>query len=179
MLNNKHKDTKLDQAIIIFPNVASFIICDEIVKTYKDAELWKESHFYSKKQGIRTCNEIRIPASALDTSIFNVVTECLAEYNKVFMTTATTDEGYTLLRYKEGQCIGDHMDDTTGLGRVLSCSILLNDDFTGGEFSFWGGEKIISLTKGSVVMFPSNFMYPHKILPVENGTRYSIITWLK
>ena len=75
MLNNKHKDTKLDQAIIIFPNVASFVICDEIVKTYKDTELWKESHFYSKKQGIRTCNEIRIPASALDTSIFNVVTD--------------------------------------------------------------------------------------------------------
>ena len=179
MLDNKHKDTKLDQAIIIFPNVVSSIICDEIVNTYRDTELWEDSHFYSKEQGIRTCNEIRIPVSESDTAIFNVVTECLSEYNKVFMTTATTDEGYTLLRYREDQCITDHMDDTTGLGRVLSCSILLNDDFTGGEFSFWGGEKIISPKKGSVVMFPSNFMYPHKILPVKDGTRYSIITWLK
>lgn len=179
MLDNKHKDTKLDQAIIIFPNVVSSIICDEIVNTYRDTELWEDSHFYSKEQGIRTCNEIRIPVSESDTDIFNVVTECLSEYNKVFMTTATTDEGYTLLRYREDQCITDHMDDTTGLGRVLSCSILLNDDFTGGEFSFWGGEKIISPKKGSVVMFPSNFMYPHKILPVKDGTRYSVITWLK
>ena len=179
MLDNKHKDTKLDQAIIIFPNVVSSITCDEIVNTYRDTELWEDSHFYSKEQGIRTCNEIRIPVSESDTDIFNVVTECLSEYNKVFMTTATTDEGYTLLRYREDQCITDHMDDTTGLGRVLSCSILLNDDFTGGEFSFWGGEKIISPKKGSVVMFPSNFMYPHKILPVKDGTRYSVITWLK
>jgi predicted 2-oxoglutarate/Fe(II)-dependent dioxygenase YbiX len=34
-----------------------------------------------------------------------------------------------------------------------------------------------NLKKGSVLMFPSNFMYPHEILEVTKGTRYSIITW--
>jgi hypothetical protein len=26
-------------------------------------------------------------------------------------------------------------------------------------------------------MFPSNFLYPHSVLPVTEGTRYSIVTW--
>ena len=35
----------------------------------------------------------------------------------------------------------------------------------------------IKLKKGDAIMFPSNFMYPHEIMPVTQGTRYSIITW--
>jgi len=178
VLNNKHKGTKLEQAIIMFPSAATPSVCDEIVNLYRESDLWKECYFHSKAQGVRTCNEIRMPASELDSKIFNVVGACLLKYNEVFETTASTDEGYTLLRYNEGQSIGNHMDDTTGLGRVLSCSILLNDEFTGGEFSFWGGESIIAPEKGSVLMFPANFMYPHEILKVKSGARFSIITWL-
>ena len=33
------------------------------------------------------------------------------------------------------------------------------------------------LEKGDALMFPSNFMYPHEVMPVTKGTRYSIITW--
>ena len=33
------------------------------------------------------------------------------------------------------------------------------------------------LDKGDAIMFPSNFMYPHEIMPVTKGTRYSAITW--
>ena len=29
------------------------------------------------------------------------------------------------------------------------------------------------------VMFPSTFMYPHEVMPVTKGTRYSIITWFR
>ena len=32
--------------------------------------------------------------------------------------------------------------------------------------------------KGSAIIFPSNFMYPHEIMPVKSGTRFSIITWV-
>jgi len=59
----------------------------------------------------------------------------------------------------------------------VSCSFALNDDFGGGEFAFFDRELIYNLKKGSVIMFPSNFMYPHEIMPVIKGTRYSIITW--
>ena len=47
----------------------------------------------------------------------------------------------------------------------------------GGEFSFFNNTLVYSLKKGSAIMFPSNFLYPHSVLPVINGTRYSIVTW--
>jgi predicted 2-oxoglutarate/Fe(II)-dependent dioxygenase YbiX len=53
----------------------------------------------------------------------------------------------------------------------------LNDEYEGGEFAFFDREIIIRGGKGSIVMFPSNFMFPHEVMPVTSGTRYSIITW--
>jgi predicted 2-oxoglutarate/Fe(II)-dependent dioxygenase YbiX len=81
------------------------------------------------------------------------------------------DTGYQLLRYTEGQ------DSFVQQQRSVSCTINLNDDFEGGEFAFFDRELIFYPNKGSVLMFPSNFMYPHEVMPVKKGTRYSIITW--
>ena len=33
--------------------------------------------------------------------------------------------------------------------------------------------------RGDLVIFPSSFTYPHEVLPVKSGTRYSIITWVR
>ena len=87
-----------------------------------------------------------------------------------------TDSGFDILRYETGQSIGDHVDDLEP--RVLSMSISLNDDYTGGEFMFWKN-KTMRLPNGCALMFPSNFMFPHEVLPVTSGTRYSMITWFK
>ena len=39
--------------------------------------------------------------------------------------------------------------------------------------------KRCKLNKGSIVFFPSNFMYPHGIEKITEGTRYSIVAWLQ
>lgn len=82
-----------------------------------------------------------------------------------------------LLRYRTGQFYIQHTDSFKAQQRSVSCSFLLNDDYEGGEFAFFDREIMIRGGKGSIVMFPSNFMFPHEILPVTSGTRYSIITW--
>ena len=46
-----------------------------------------------------------------------------------------------------------------------------------GEFAFFNRELKYKLNQGDVIMFPSTFMYPHEIMPITKGTRYSIITW--
>jgi len=61
-----------------------------------------------------------------------------------------------------------------GNTRKLSMSIVLNDDFEGGDFEIHG-EDIPKLPKGSIIVFPS-FM-DHRVSPVTKGTRYSLITW--
>ena len=36
----------------------------------------------------------------------------------------------------------------------------------------------IEFKQGDVVIFPSLFLYPHKVEPVTKGTRYSYISWV-
>lgn len=52
----------------------------------------------------------------------------------------------------------------------------LNDDYEGGEFVMWEDE-VIKMPAGSVVVFPSNFLYPHEVKPVKSGVRYSYVSW--
>ncbi len=85
-----------------------------------------------------------------------------------------TDSGFDILRYETGQFISEHVDDS--VPRVLSMSLALNDEYTGGEFQFWKNDTI-QLPAGCAIMFPPNFMFPHEVLPVTSGTRYSMITW--
>jgi hypothetical protein len=52
----------------------------------------------------------------------------------------------------------------------------LNDNYDGGEFVMFGDMEI-KMRAGSVVVFPSNFMYPHEVKPVKSGVRYSYVSW--
>ena len=70
-----------------------------------------------------------------------------------------------------------NIDNFLGFQRAVSCSIALNDGFEGGEFAFFNGEVSYKQAKGSMLLFPSSFQYPHQVNPVTSGTRYSIVTW--
>lgn len=61
---------------------------------------------------------------------------------------------------------------------IPTLSILgsLNDDYEGGDLIFWESEKI-KLKAGQIMVFPSNFMYPHRVDEVTKGTRYSYVSW--
>jgi len=61
-----------------------------------------------------------------------------------------------------------------GKTRKLSMSIILNDEYEGGEFEFFGQEQVIG-KRGTIIVFPSYMM--HRVKPVTKGTRYSLVTW--
>lgn len=60
---------------------------------------------------------------------------------------------------------------------ILSIVGALNDDYEGGDLVFWDSEKI-SLKAGQIMVFPSNFMYPHEVKSVTKGVRYSYVSWV-
>ena len=60
---------------------------------------------------------------------------------------------------------------------VLSIIGILNDDYEGGELIMFEDEKI-DTKKGDLLIFPSNFLYPHEIAPVTEGVRYSYVSWV-
>ena len=50
---------------------------------------------------------------------------------------------------------------------ILSVLGVLNDDYEGGEFVLI--DEKMNLSKGDIIVFPSNFMYPHKVEPVTKA----------
>ena len=88
-----------------------------------------------------------------------------------------------LLKYKPGGKYEIHNDHFTTVARHLSIIINLNENYEGGDLIFTDQKekeiKKLKLGKGSIVFFPSNFMYPHGIQPITKGTRYSIVAWLQ
>lgn len=68
-----------------------------------------------------------------------------------------------------------HFDCIAGENqRKLSFSLLLNDNFKGGDFELLEGEPLPA-EKGKLLVFPS--FLPHKVTPVTSQTRYVIFGW--
>tara|TARA_E500000318_G_scaffold8953_1_gene8358 strand:+ start:40 stop:585 length:546 start_codon:yes stop_codon:yes gene_type:complete len=90
-----------------------------------------------------------------------------------------------LLKYDPGGKYEVHIDTKTDHTRSISVILNLNDDYEGGNLLFTNPMKFseeikeLKLKRGTVVFFPSNFMYPHGIQPIIKGTRYSIVSWLQ
>jgi PKHD-type hydroxylase len=59
--------------------------------------------------------------------------------------------------------------------RKLSMTIVLNENYEGGEFEFFHNGTIIKAKMGTIIVFPSYFV--HRVRPVTKGTRYSLVAW--
>jgi 2OG-Fe(II) oxygenase superfamily len=113
-------------------------------------------------------------AKRADDILLDATQRALAIYKGRYPMTTRADTGFDILKYEPGQHIASHVDDLAP--RVLAMSIGLNDNYTGGEFQFWD-DPPFRLQAGCALMFPPNFMYPHRVLPIKDGVRYSMITW--
>ena len=87
-------------------------------------------------------------------------------------------------RYKETRKMAEHCDHIQSLfeGKrkgvpILSCLGSLNDNYDGGDLIFFG-DKVVEFKRGDLLIFPSNFLYPHRVEPVTSGVRWSYISWV-
>jgi len=73
-----------------------------------------------------------------------------------------------------------HMPANMNETRKLSLSLLLNDDFDGGEFQINDGQEatapVLPTPKGRALLFPS-FMI-HRVKPITRGIRRSLVVWV-
>ena len=187
-------ENKLEDYINIFENIIPPEVCDQIIEEYSTCEdLFAASisnEDNSVNPNIRNCKQLNISMDniieknydkrkKLDKMIFNSLSSSVKKYSNIHNDfKINIDTGYGFLRYDVGNFYVEHTDSYTKEQRSLSCSFQLNDDYEGGEFAFFGRKLKYKCKKGSVIMFPSNFMYPHEIIPVTDGTRFSIISWL-
>ena len=188
------------------PNLKDYIIkqssflendfCDETIIKLQEIEKseWLKHAYYNNQTGELVSNgnqELDITyANHLDNTrvIIEKMWHSIANYIDSFKYPwFTAWRGFSPIRYNRytlNQKMNYHCDhihslfdgDRKGIP-ILSCLGLLNDDYEGGEFLILDDLKI-ELKKGDLLIFPSNFMYPHRVKPVLKGVRYSYISWV-
>jgi hypothetical protein len=86
------------------------------------------------------------------------------------------EQSIHLLRYGKTGHLPAHQDQGVS-SRVLSSVMYLNDNYDGGEIEFVNSKVKIKPESGSIIFFPSNFLYIHEVHPITDGFRYSMPHW--
>ena len=173
-----------------YQNIVSDNLCDKLID-YSDNQKPLQPSTYSTSSGKSDRSKERVKmddgwfrkGEKFYDDIRKSFQEVIRRYQEKhpdFVCQRHTD--FRLNKYSYGGFMSRHVDNIHhshgqkyGYPQVSSL-LFLNDDYKGGQL------KISNITyntkKGSAIIFPSNFMFPHEVNLITEGTRYSIVTWL-
>ena len=174
---------QLHDYIKVIPDVLDHRFCSDLINNkkykYEPSTILDGIGVTKKDTKIRNCfrtglfeEDDKIIYQAVGTVIHKYIEEL-----KISLPGEIEDSGYDILKYEKGGFYILHTDDNKVFPRRVSISFLINEEYEGGELQFFGDYKIKG-NIGSAITFPANFCYPHEVLPVESGIRYSIVTWV-
>lgn len=181
----------LDEYVLQLHNIIPSEICEQAIKEAKTIN-WTKNTFYDyelEKEIIKSGeNELEVshdyfPSSKLIVEkVHDGVTEYL-KYLKYPWFSIKYITGIRFNKYFKNNEMALHCDHIQSMfdGKIKGIPILsivgvLNEDFEGGEFIMFRNYKI-KFKQGDIIIFPSNFMFPHKVKPVTKGIRYSFVNW--
>ena len=86
-----------------------------------------------------------------------------------------------VLKYEIGCHYDLHVDHFAAQPRTMSMILLCNNDYEGGDLGFanpdYTDELIVPVRANRLIVWPSNFLFPHGVKPITKGTRYSVVGW--
>lgn len=181
----------LSDHIMVVDNAISQETIDAVLSEFADTTLWTQGAVGSDERvdnSIRDCAVIELSKPAtlhdspvrqqLDHAIFQTVGSLGRAYQQRFpRVRLRSDTGYNLMRYEQGGFYQEHVDHFEEAPRTLSLTLFLNDNFEGGSLSFFDGGFAVRAKPGRAVLFPANFLYPHQVTRIAQGTRYVVVTW--
>jgi len=177
--------------------------CDKCVEMYEKHNI-EYGHEGSTRGGVNkkikdtrdlciTVNQKELPEEliALNDELYNKLTAALAVYVKsqnekydvkMLNYKQMVDTGFMMQKYKKNvgkyEYHNDFMfNDDINKPRLLTYLWYLNDISEGGETEFWQQVKI-KPKKGNLLLFPSNWTYPHCGLMPISDDKYIITGWL-
>jgi|SaaInl5LU_22_DNA_1037371.scaffolds.fasta_scaffold102293_1 predicted 2-oxoglutarate/Fe(II)-dependent dioxygenase YbiX len=182
----------IEKYIKVYENIVDLDLCRSTVASLSSDVSWDEHYFNntSTTEKLASENELQMSWSNIDQKqlIQNKIYTALETYivKDLACEWFSGWQGYSPLRFnryneqKKMKLHCDHIHDLFGPGvngiPILSIVGGLNNDYDGGEFVMW--DTVIDIPPGAVLIFPSNFMYPHKVNPVTKGTRFSYVSWV-
>jgi|TARA_R100000030_G_scaffold83570_1_gene66531 predicted 2-oxoglutarate/Fe(II)-dependent dioxygenase YbiX len=175
------------EAVVQIDNIVEDIFCKEIIDYYDKIDLKSLGVVDPSDKTSRNVlgkhldyKEDKIIFDKINKKIEKVYSFYKIKFPKIILNKISEID---LLKYDVGGYNKYHVDVYTDIPRSLSVIINLNNDYKGGDLVFVDQKnketKRCKLNKGSVIFFPSNFMYPHGIEKITEGTRYSIVAWLQ
>lgn len=178
----------LKDYIAIF-NINDSGLCSKIVQMQENED-WTKHTYYEPitKTSTSYADDLEVLYRTDETTakLQEFFEECVREYVRTVSPGQFACQGLTDIRfnrYKVGTNMKIHADHIHSIfdGErkgvpILTLLALLNEDFEGGDFIMFGGEKV-KLSLGDVIVFPSNFLYPHGVTTVTRGVRHSCVAW--
>jgi alkylated DNA repair dioxygenase AlkB len=138
------------------------------VSTFKRVTIKETSQYYDLIKN-KTENALKLWLEYLQSK--NMFSVALLRNNLQY-----TTHDFRILKYDVGNFIHPHTD--WDHFTHASVSLNLNDEYTGGDFVFMNGERIISLEKGDALVFPANFYWVHETKPILTGSRYTVNSFM-
>ena len=117
----------------------------------------------------------------ISSELFGALEKTLLHYSSVLYPFAeknikSRERTMHLLKYENDGYLPAHQDQGVST-RVLSVLLYLNNDYEGGEITFQNSNITIKPEPGSILFFPSNFLYVHEVAPITKGPRYALPNW--
>jgi len=194
-MNLKIKDLIYRQNNIVPEDKCNYFI--NIFEKHKDKLFFESSIKYTEEKNnikqrdnfkclnLSNFYEIKEIKEAADLAMFyiNIMILNYTNYLKINISKFITDEyinktsNIRILKYSIGEQIIDHLDITPHTR--ASCTLNLNNNYTGGEFTFFSGKHIETFKTGDGMIFPTEPIWIHGTKPILSGERYSINCFLK
>lgn len=180
--------------IKIYDDVIDRSLCNELIEEI-NKQSWSKHGFYNGATGeivhhqdeLSVCHASGEAKDKLQHQLWFVIEKYILQDHAFMDQWFSGWTGYTAVRfnkYTENTQMHVHCDHIQSMfdGQrkgipFLSIVGLLNNDYEGGDFVMWNDVKM-AIKPGSVMMFPSNFLYPHCVNPVTKGARYSYVSWV-
>jgi len=182
----------LHNYIKLYNNSIQKTTCLEIIKELDHVNFKRHSYFDYKNNSYNSYDhepEISLTTLSLNNNLRYIIWKSIEQYilKDINFDWYQGWEGFTQIKYNkytvntEMRQHCDHIHDIFD-GEIKGIPILtvlgfLNDDYEGGELVMFTDE-IIRVKQGDILIFPSNFLYPHKVNLVTKGTRYSLTSWV-
>jgi hypothetical protein len=101
------------------------------------------------------------------------------DYKSMYQIESIWHDQWGVLKYGEGQKFVNHIDDHPEHHRRISTLYYINDNYSGGEINFPRFNISHKPKANQMILFPSTYVYNHSVSPVTEGTRYSVVSWLR
>lgn len=181
----------LTSYVRIYNNFIDANFCQETVSQLTQIEFQRhtyynnvEDKFVSFDKELSTSYEPINNTKPLSDKIWHGIQQYIDDINSPYF---THWQGYAPVRfnkYDQNTQMKSHCDhihtifdgERRGIP-ILTILGLLNDNFDGGEFVMFE-DQTIRLQSGDLIIFPSNFLYPHQVKEITSGIRYSFVSWV-